>query len=245
MQKATIAGLATLLGVSSKAETIDPLTTQDAIEIKRNFLVASPALTVGPYFVDENLNRSDLTEGGTRPSIGQALPLVLKVRLWELSGTTGRPLKGAKVDIWHACGKGVYSDEPNGGNGENTSGQKWLRGFQTSDKGGYVEFKTIWPGWYPGRTIHIHFKVRIPVNGQTYDFTSQFFFNDAINDVVMAQPPYNSRGTRTTRNSNDNIYRTRQANGSFAGDQLLMSVSDNPLGGKIGTFDIAFDMDGH
>ncbi|MBL8065234.1 MAG: hypothetical protein JNM34_05175 [Chthonomonadaceae bacterium] len=161
-----------------------------------------------------------------------------------MDGNVGRPLKGAKVDLWHCDAIGVYSDEPNGGGGENTLGQNWLRGYQITDKTGYADFKTIWPGWYPGRTIHYHFKVRHQINGQTYDFTSQFFINDALNDVVMAQPPYNSRGNRGTRNSNDGIYRTRQADNSFAGDHLLLTIKDNPAGGKIGQFDIAFDIPG-
>jgi len=221
-----------------------PIIQTQTKEIIRQPMVVSPALTQGPFFVDEMLNRSDLIGNTQRPSVINGLRLEMRLRCWELDGNIGKPLKGAQVDLWHCDAIGVYSDEPNGGGGENTLGQTWLRGYQLSDKGGLVVFKTIWPGWYPGRTIHFHFKVRFPMGGNTYDFTSQFFINDTLNDQVMANPPYNGRGNRNTRNSNDGIYRTRLNDNSFAGDRLLLDISDNPLGGKIAQFDIAFDIPG-
>ena len=109
------------------------------------------------------------------------------------------------VDVWHCDAAGVYSgvSDP----GFDTSSQQFLRGYQVTDRSGRAQFTTIYPGWYPGRTIHIHFKVRTnATGGQAYEFTSQLFFDEALNDQVLAQPPYAARGQRNTFNSEDNIY---------------------------------------
>src|SRR4051812_19571517 len=105
--------------------------------------VMTPAKTVGPYFVDEKLNRSDVRE--SQPGI----PLVLNMFVFDADKDCA-PVKGAQVDIWHCNASGKYSDEDDNG----TSGQKWLRGFQTTDSSGRVTFTTIYPGWYSGRAIH-------------------------------------------------------------------------------------------
>jgi protocatechuate 3,4-dioxygenase beta subunit len=89
----------------------------------------------------------------------------------------------------------------------NTAGQKFLRGYQVTDSSGKVSFRTIYPGWYGGRTVHIHFKVRTdPDAAQGAEFTSQFFFDEATTDAVIAQAPYNQKGSPDTRNANDNIF---------------------------------------
>ncbi len=86
---------------------------------------------------------------------------------------------GAIVDIWHCDAAGVYSDATDPG--FNTVGKKFLRGYQVTDANGGVQFTTIYPGWYRGRTVHIHFKVRAKAkSGQSYEFTSQLYFDDAI-----------------------------------------------------------------
>ena len=64
-------------------------------------------------------------------------------------------------------------------------------------------------GWYAGRAVHIHFRVRATINGKSYNFTSQLFFDENLTDTVFTQAPYSSRGSRTTRNSNDNIYQSQ------------------------------------
>jgi protocatechuate 3,4-dioxygenase beta subunit len=122
-------------------------------------------------------------------------------------------LPNAQVDIWHCDAFGVYSDV------ENAQGKKFLRGYQVSDANGVAKFVTVYPGWYPGRTVHIHFKIRI--NG--YDFTSQLFFDDAFTDQVYLLEPYNQRGERNTRNERDGIY-------GDGGNQLLLNVTQNGSG---------------
>lgn len=244
LERAAAAGLAVVLGGTVlRTATAAPQQTVPK-ELQRNFLVATPELIEGPFFADERLERSSLVEGTDRSWVVDGLPLTLFLRVWELSGTRGTPLRCAHFDVWHADSRGTYSGERDGGNGENTIGQKWLRGYQVTDQAGFVKFQTIWPGWYHGRTVHIHFKVRLFRSSGVYDFTSQFFMDDGINDTIMKTRPYDARGPHTTRNRNDGIYRTRQADGSFAGDHLLLGITDDPKGGKVGRFDIAFDSDG-
>ena len=170
--------------------------------------VLSAAMTEGPYFVDERLNRSDLTSGSTAAGVTQGLPLTLRINLNSARGTACLPVSGVQVDVWHADAVGEYSDEAAAPGQPNTRGQTFLRGYQISDANGNVTFKTIYPGWYSGRTIHIHVKARLfdAAGNKTYEFTTQLFFDETVNDAVMATLPYNSRGTRDTRNANDNVY---------------------------------------
>jgi protocatechuate 3,4-dioxygenase beta subunit len=175
--------------------------------------VLSPAMTEGPFFVDEKLNRSDLVARSSRPGIAQGMPLTLDLQLRNVAAAGCLPVAGVQVDIWHCDAVGEYSDVTGGMGQQGTSGQTFLRGYQVSDANGRVTFKTIYPGWYPGRTIHIHVKARTfdAAGNRTYDFTTQLFFDDAVSDAVMSVAPYDVRGIRRTRNSNENIYANQPA----------------------------------
>ncbi len=132
------------------------------------------------------------------------------------------------MDIWHCDAAGQYSDisDP----GFNTKGQIWLRGYQTTDTNGQAAFTTIYPGWYSSRAVHIHFKIRTTTSSnQSYEFTSQLFFDDALSDQVFTQAPYASKGQRDTLNSNDSIYK----------DTLLLTVNQTDQG-YAAAFDIGF-----
>jgi protocatechuate 3,4-dioxygenase beta subunit len=166
--------------------------------------VVRPALTEGPYFVDVLLNRSDI-----RPmadgTLKEGVPLKIQFNVSDVSADTCNPISGAQVDIWHCDALGVYSgvSDP----GFDTSGENWLRGYQLTDEFGAAEFTTVYPGWYRGRAVHIHFKIRTdPDSDSGYEFTSQFFFDEAITDIVHAQEPYASKGYRTLLNEDDGIY---------------------------------------
>lgn len=187
-------------------------------------LVASPVLTEGPFFVDENLNRSDLIAGSTRHSVKNGVPLQVSFTLYKLSGSNHAPLKDAHIDVWHADAIGVYSDESNPMNHENTSRQTWLRGCQVTDGAGSAAFKTIFPGWYPGRTPHIHFKIRTysAAAKATAEFTSQLFFKDADGGRIYRGDPYTGR--HDTTNANDNVYNERQYDGTSAGEHMLLDL---------------------
>lgn len=175
--------------------------------------VVRPELTEGPYFVDEMLNRSDIREDPSDGAISQGSQFDLTFNVSQVSANGCVPLEGAQVDIWHCDADGVYSDV------ENATGKKFLRGYQLTDANGLAKFTTIYPGWYPGRAVHIHFKIR----KDNYEFTSQLFFDDAFTDQVYLQEPYNQRGERNTRNERDGIY----GNG---GSQLLLNVIQNGSG---------------
>lgn len=175
-------------------------------------IVLTPEETEGPYWVDEQLNRSDLATDPTDNSIQAGLPLVLAVAVSQYANGAITPLKDAHVDLWHCNAYGAYSDEaaynPGGGTGTIvTTGRKFLRGYQVTDAHGNVRFTSIYPGWYAGRTPHIHARVRL-YSGSTAaeNFTTQFFFDESITDIVYQMAPYNTRPSRDTLNTTDSIY---------------------------------------
>ena len=159
----------------------------------------TPETTEGPYWVDERLRRADVTEDHT----GVALTLALGV--YEADAACN-PYSGAVVDIWQANALGLYSDQPLQPRAD-TAGQTFLRGCQTSGEDGRVEFQTIYPGWYEGRTLHIHVRVRTFTKDETtFTFTTQIFFAEEINAAVLATSPYNQRPERDTANATDSIF---------------------------------------
>ena len=177
--------------------------------------IVRPEQTEGPYFVDERLNRPDLrsdpTNGLLRP--GTALALTLLISRLDAGGCV--PLAGAQVDLWHCDASGIYSDvrDPH----FTTVGQKFLRGYQLTDEQGAARFLTIYPGWYEGRTVHIHLKIRTdPHARRGYEYTSQMYFDDGLTDRVFLAQPYAARGPRHARNLDDRIFRR-------GGDQLMLA----------------------
>ena len=128
----------------------------------------------------------------------------LSLHLTVVDATTCKPIKGADVEIWHADAQGVYS-------GVQGNTGRFLRGHQRSDANGRVVFHTIYPGWYRGRTPHIHLKVHV---GGSVVHTGQVFFRDATSDAVYRTSTYRSHGQADTTNARDNIY--AQAGGSHA-----------------------------
>ncbi len=175
----------------------------------------APQMTEGPYWVDERLNRADVTTNTTRTSVTNAVPMTLDILLQDQSGQLCGMNAGGnvQVDIWHCDAAGAYSDASGAGQAS-TIGQTFLRGYQVSDAAGLVSFRTIYPGWYTGRAVHIHLRARIyDANGNTtYNFATQLFFDDAFTDQVYTRSPYNTRGARNTRNSNDGIFAGGGAN---------------------------------
>ena len=192
--------------------------------------VARPALTEGPYFVDEQLDRSDIRSDPADGSVRPGAPLRLTLRVSRLAGGACQPLAGARVDLWHCDAAGVYSDVAD--RGGSTVGRKFLRGYQLTDAEGATRFTTIYPGWYPGRAVHIHFKVRAAApGGRVHEFTSQLFFDDALSEQVFAQPPYAARSRGRVSNGRDGIYRQ-------AGAQLMLAVAP-AAPGYAASFDLA------
>jgi protocatechuate 3,4-dioxygenase beta subunit len=197
--------------------------------------VVRPEQTEGPYFIDERLNRSDIrsdpSDGAAKP--GVALRLAFHVS--RVSGSFCNPLSGAVVDVWQCDALGVYSDVRDMNVGVDTRGKQFLRGYQTTDGNGVADFLTIYPGWYPGRAVHIHFKIRNrSASGRVQEFTSQLYFDEAITDQVHTEDPYNSKGRRITTNDADFIFRR-------GGKQLIPTLAKESHG-YAATFEIGLQM---
>jgi protocatechuate 3,4-dioxygenase beta subunit len=176
----------------------------------------TPEATEGPYWVENALTRRNITEG--RPG----LPLV--IRFTVLNARTCKPIRSADVEIWHCDALGEYSAV----NGAST---RFLRGHQKADATGKAEFLTIFPGWYRGRTPHIHMKVNV---GGDAVHTGQVFFNESITAAVYKRAPYASRGLYDTSHARDMIY--QQAGGSTA--ELKLKKRTGGLKGYVGTIAI-------
>jgi protocatechuate 3,4-dioxygenase beta subunit len=175
----------------------------------------TPTTTEGPFFVDEMLNRRDIREDRT----GVVLDLALTVSQLKTGGSIV-PVKGAQIDIWHCDAGGDYSDVNSGI--ANTCGSRFLRGYQITNSRGIVKFRTIFPGWYSGRTVHIHCNLRT-FDGEgsvTSAHQTQLFFDETLIAKVYARAPYLTRtGSRDTFNSNDSILQ------NVANTNLLMARS--------------------
>ncbi|WP_261395347.1 intradiol ring-cleavage dioxygenase [Salipiger bermudensis] len=162
-----------------------------------NVCMVMPEVTEGPYYLDERLMRADITEDR------EGVPLRLQM---QVVTADCQPVPEARVDLWHCDAQGNYSGyATQGSEGTNdTSDETFLRGTQISDDSGLVSFDTIYPGWYRGRTTHIHYKVYLD---ERTVLTSQIFFPDALSQYLyLAVSPYNDRSAeRDTTNGNDGI----------------------------------------
>ena len=198
-----------------------------ASETPQSLCIVRPEQTEGPYFVDERLHRTDIRSD---PSNGNPTPgtqLALTFQIAHVRAQECHPLPNAQVDIWQCDAAGVYSDVQDPG--FDTTGQKFLRGYQLTDAQGTARFITIYPGWYPIRTVHIHFKIRTaPMARKSFEFTSQVYFPDELTDRVHTALPYSSKGRRRVRNHHDFIFR-------HGGDQLMLEPSET-TGGYAATF---------
>jgi protocatechuate 3,4-dioxygenase beta subunit len=215
------ASAGSLLLAGTKAQTSNPSSALPSCIVR-------PAMTEGPYFVDEKLNRSDVRSDPASKTIRPGAPLRLTFLVSSVSSKGCQPLPGAMVDIWQCDASGTYSDV------QGAVGQKFLRGYQISDAKGVASFLTIYPGWYPGRTVHIHFKIRHGTGNTQQEFTSQLFFDDKFTDTVYKAAPYSARGSRNTHNAADGIYRN-------GGSQLLLDTKADGKG-YAATFDIGLNL---
>lgn len=177
--------------------------------------VARPEQTEGPYFVDTGLARSDIRADAATGAVEPGVPLQIEFRVARLGDGSCAPLPGARVELWHCNARGLYSGvrDPHG----DTRGRSYLRGYQIADGEGRARFTTIYPGWYPGRAVHLHFSIRLGADGRREAFTSQLYFDDALSDAVFRDAPYDTRGGERVRNDADFIYRR-------GGSRLMLPV---------------------
>lgn len=200
--------------------------------------VPTPQQTEGPYFVDEHLRRADIRSDPSDGAIKEGVLLALNMHVFSVGKTACRPIASAIVDIWQCDAQGIYSDVVD--SHFNTVGKKFLRGYQVTDADGGAQFLTIYPGWYPGRTVHIHFKIRTdPKTARGYEFTSQLYFDDALTDRVHEHPAYAQRQQKPgelsrTKNEEDGIFRN-------GGKQLILKPAKTDHG-YAGSFDVGLEI---
>src|ERR687890_76296 len=194
----------------------------------------TPQQIEGPYFVDDMPNRSDIRSDPSDGSVQHGVPLYLVLHVYDVDNGSCIPLSGALVDIWHANYQGVYSGVQDAG----TGGMMYLRGYQMTDDNGTVQFTTVYPGWYEGRAIHIHVKVRtFEGSNEDLEWTSQFYLNNSINELVHTQPPYSNHGPVDLRNEEDFIYTGSSTDGLIqnnTGKYLMLNLKDD-RDGYVGT----------
>ncbi|MDX6408167.1 MAG: hypothetical protein QOE13_1238 [Gaiellaceae bacterium] len=169
--------------------------------------VLAPEQTEGPYYIANEAVRRNITDG--RPGAP------MNLRAFVVNASTCKPIKGAAVDIWHADAGGVYS-----GFGQGAADRAFMRGVQRTDAKGLALFRTVYPGWYQGRTVHIHVKVHL---GGNVLHTGQLYFPDTVTDAVYRKAPYTSRPNRDVRNTQDAIYRN-------GGKKSQVTVKKNTAG---------------
>ncbi|MFO1124903.1 MAG: intradiol ring-cleavage dioxygenase [Methylocystis sp.] len=169
----------------------------------------TPEAIQGPYYYDPKLVRCDIREKKT------GVPILLRLQIVD---QTCRPIAGARVDVWHCDAAGLYSNYPGQGDNReqpiNTIGESFLRGSQLADDAGVATFKSIYPGWYPGRTPHIHFKAFI---NDANVLTGQLFFPDALSEFIYRDiRPYSERRANRDTMNKDDFIAIGAGPGSFA-----------------------------
>jgi protocatechuate 3,4-dioxygenase beta subunit len=162
-----------------------------------------PEVTEGPYWIDNSLTRRDIRE--------DRRGLLLKLGLTVVTASTCKAISGADVELWHADASGLYSGFGSSPGQGTTNTKRYLRGHQKAGSDGKVTFFTIYPGWYRGRTPHIHVKVHV---GGNVVHTGQLFFADSASSKVYDTASYKSHGEPDTTNASDTIY--KQAGGAAA-----------------------------
>ena len=203
-------GLGTVLAAcssSSSRESADPSTasapaSSTPSSSARSFddaasCTLSPEMTEGPFYFDVDTIRSDIREDR------EGVPLRLATRV--LDAATCGPITDAVVDVWHCDASGIYSgfESASTGGANTRDDSTYLRGALVTNAEGVAEFTTIYPGWYRGRTTHIHAKIHLD---NTTLLTTQFYFPEEINDAVYAVEPYASDDGRSTTNATDSIF---------------------------------------
>jgi protocatechuate 3,4-dioxygenase beta subunit len=212
-----------------------PLNKALAVEDAKKSLAATtcfltPQETEGPYYFNPNLVRQDIRQDTMTSVIKTGLPLNM---VFTVINANCDPIPNVLVDVWHCDKDGIYSGYAGQPGGINTVGQTFLRGIQMTDANGQCSFTSIYPGWYPSRVTHVHFKVRL--TSTTY-VTSQFAFPDSTNAAVYNTPLYAAKGQNSLTNATDSIFQSANP------ENQVMTISPNvATGGYDGTFMIGIN----
>jgi protocatechuate 3,4-dioxygenase beta subunit len=215
-------------GASAAASAAATAAASAAIATALPACVVAPELTEGPYYVDVDLERSDIRPNTGDGAVSEGATLVLDWVVSQADGSACMPMEGVIVDVWHCDAFGVYS-------GVQGDSGNFLRGFQRTDANGGASFTTIYPGWYQGRAVHIHFKIRTDPEAEAgFEFTSQLFFDDELSRTVFSSGVYAQKGPQDQPNSSDGIF-------NQSGGATLLSVTQEGDGYKA-TFPIAVQL---
>jgi protocatechuate 3,4-dioxygenase beta subunit len=207
MDGLTRASLLRSAGAAAAVLGFGRLGGRDAFAGESVSCVLTPEQTEGPYYIAKEKLRRNITDG--RPGT----PLTL--RLAVVDAKTCRPIRGAAVDIWHCDASGIYS-----GFGAGRANRTFMRGIQRTNANGVATFKTVYPGWYQGRTVHIHVKVHVRGN---VVHTGQLYFPDRVTDAAYGKAPYTNRPNRDVRNADDVVFRN-------GGKRSLLGLRRNAAG---------------
>ncbi len=220
-----VAGAGVMLGCGGGTKT-STATTTTATATSNTSCTVTPEGEEGPYFVDDSATgfaRSDIRSNLDGTNTQSAIPLTLSIYAYD-SENSCAAMANVQIDIWHCNGSGIYSAE----DVEDTTGETWLRGYQITDANGLASFKTIVPGWYAGRTTHIHLRLRSTYDSTTTggtNTTQLFFPQDVIDTINTTISPYSAEGTNPTTNASDHVY-----SGETDGANLLTLSGDNTNG---------------
>ena len=219
------AGVTALVGCESEATPAAP-----------GSCVVRPTQIEGPYFLDEKLKRADIRSDPTDSSVKPGVILRLGFRVYRIDGSACTPLSGALVDLWQCDALGIYAGVQDITGMFNTAGKKFLRGYQVVSAAGAADFITIFPGWYTGRTIHNHFKIRtMTPSGRAFEYVSQLYFPEDVISAVLATPVYAGHGRPDTPNARDGGFAT-------GGSQLIPRMTMQADGSYDALFDIGLQI---
>lgn len=222
------AGSGSSTGASAAASAAATAAASAAIATALPACVVAPELTEGPYYVDVDLERSDIRANTADNVAVEGAVFTLDWVVSQADGSACMPMEGVIVDVWHCDALGVYS-------GVEGNSANFLRGFQRTDANGRASFTTIYPGWYQGRAVHIHFKIRTDPEAEAgFEFTSQLFFDDELSRTVFSSGVYAQKGAQDQPNSSDGIF-------NQSGGATLLSVTQEGDGYRA-TFPIAVQL---
>ncbi len=214
------------IGLGSMLPLNKALSAEKKAEILQSACFLTPQETEGPYYFNPNLVRQDIRQDITTGVIKTGLQLNMAFSVIDVNCN---PIPNVLVDIWHCDKDGVYSGYAGQPGGVSTVGQNFLRGIQMTDANGQCSFIAVYPGWYPSRVTHVHFKVRL--TSTTY-VTSQFAFPDSVNTAVYNTSLYVAHGQNSLTNATDSIFRSANP------ENQIMAITANASGGYDGAFTI-------
>ncbi|MFD4626393.1 intradiol ring-cleavage dioxygenase [Streptomyces sp. NPDC058475] len=195
-------------------------------------------MTEGPYYLDGQLVRSDITEGKA------GIPL--KLTLTVVDDDTCAPLDNALVEIWHCDALGEYSGFVGGNGHSEPDDGTFLRGGVLTGTDGVAKITTIYPGWYRGRCIHIHLKVHTGVTltsdgsftGGQELHTGQLFFSETVTTAVARISPYSTNTVTRTTLAQDSIY---DDGGAASGLLTLTALGSSTSSGYAGALTVGVE----